>query len=136
MARENPILLLDGFKQVDRVLRSGRVDVLKLNVDEVKELTGTDFAIEEANKLLRGPKPLLRRKGALLALTDGPRPALLFSKVGGAWKLEVPMISCVNAIGAGDVCTGIFLHSLVVAQLPLYLIARIQTSIYPPQEAD
>lgn len=111
-----PILLLDGFKGVDRVLRSGRVDVLKLNVDEVKALTGQDSAAAAAAVLLHGDEPLLRRPDALLALTDGPRTAFLFSKSGDAWTLEVPPIECVNSIGAGDVCTGIFLHSLVAAR--------------------
>ena len=34
---------------------------------------------------------------------------------GAAWALHVPSVECVNAIGSGDVCTGIFLHSLVAA---------------------
>ena len=29
--------------------------------------------------------------------------------------MHVPQIACVNAIGAGDVCTGVFLHALVAA---------------------
>lgn len=110
------LLMVDAFKtgDVSKLLTTGRVDVLKLNVDEVKALTGTSSAEEAAAKLLGGAQAHLRRPGALLALTDGPRPARLFSK-HASWLLHVPQIECVNAIGAGDVCTAVFLHSLMTS---------------------
>ena len=110
-----PILLLDGHKQVEQVLCSGRVDVLKINVDEARALTAMDRPRDCASRLLEGSGALLRRPGAMLALTDGPNAARLFLKGGGAFTFRVPVIECVNAIGAGDVCTAIFLHELVVA---------------------
>lgn len=73
----NTLLMVDAFKEADvrAVLDSGRVDVLKLNVDEVKVLTSAATADEAAASLLRGPEAPLRRPGALLALTDGPKSA-------------------------------------------------------------
>ena len=112
---ESVVLLLDGHKNVDDVLATGRVDVLKINVDEAKALTG-QATIPAAAAALMGK--VLTRAGALLALTDGPRPAHLFASDGSAWTLTVPEIECVNAIGAGDVCTGVFLHSYVSGLAP------------------
>jgi fructose-1-phosphate kinase PfkB-like protein len=113
---EDVLLLLDGHKQVEEVLASGRVDILKLNVDEVQALTSTSTPEEAAHAVLRAPNSLLTRPGALLALTDGSAPARLFAANGASWTLEVPQIDCVNAIGAGDVCTAIFLAELVAAR--------------------
>mmetsp|Transcript_72126 Transcript_72126/g.120072 ORF Transcript_72126/g.120072 Transcript_72126/m.120072 type:complete len:338 (+) Transcript_72126:33-1046(+) len=110
------ILLLDGFKGIEGVLNSGRLDVLKINVDEVKALTGAAGPREAAHLLLHAKNAPLCRPGSLLALTDGAGAALLFSKSGRSWQISVPRIRCVNAIGAGDVCTGVFLHSLVIAR--------------------
>jgi len=108
-------LLLDGVKQVEEVLSSGRLDVLKLNLMEVKALSRTESAAAAA-ELLFAEDGALRRRGAVLAITDGPRPALLFSSAQLAWRLHVPAVACVNAIGAGDVCTAIFLYELVRAR--------------------
>ena len=109
-----PLLLLDGFKQVEAVLASGRLDVLKLNCDELRALTGAADVAAAARELL-GDGGALRRANAVLALTDGPRPASIFSSTG-AWEIEVPRVDCVNAIGAGDVCTGVFIHELAKAR--------------------
>ena len=113
---EGVLLLLDGHKNVEEVLSSGRCDVLKINVDEVKALTGLDAPDDAARALLHGEAAPLVRPGALLALTDGPAPARLYSKGGAAWRLHVPRIECVNAIGAGDVATAVFAHTLAAAR--------------------
>jgi fructose-1-phosphate kinase PfkB-like protein len=39
----------------------------------------------------------------------------LYAASGHAWRLHVPTLAVKNAIGAGDVCTAIFLHELAVA---------------------
>jgi fructose-1-phosphate kinase PfkB-like protein len=110
-----PLLLLDGFKQVEGVLGSGRLDVLKLNLDELKALTSRAEAREAASSLLHGSGARLTRPGAVLAVTDGPRPAYLFQG-RAAWTLKVPSLQAVNAIGAGDVCTGVFAAQLAAAR--------------------
>lgn len=122
---EETLLLVDSSKGIDSLLESGRVDVLKINVDEAKALTGKSCAEAAAAALLGGARAPLRRPGALLALTDGPRPAQLYCASQdpsgpGTWKaykISVPSIECVNAIGAGDVCSAIFLHELVAARM-------------------
>lgn len=106
-----PLLLLDGFKAVEGVLDSGRLDVLKLNRDELIALTQRTSVHEAAASLLFGAGARLTRPNAALAVTDGPRPAMLFRR-NGAWRLRVPELTCVNAIGAGDVCTGVLAHQL------------------------
>jgi sugar/nucleoside kinase (ribokinase family) len=125
------------------VLDSGRLDVLKLNLDELAALTKLNTPAAAARHLLAGPAARLRRPGAVVAVTDGPRPALLFQagpnpnpnlypdlypdpdpdpnpnpsaglfQADRAWRLSVPTVEpVINAIGAGDVCTGIFAHHL------------------------
>ena len=76
---------------------------------QAQALTHTDSVAAAAHALIRagageaaeaaeeGEAPL-RRPGALLALTDGPNPALLISR-SSAWRLHVPQVECVNAIG-------------------------------------
>ena len=114
-ATAEPLLLLDGFKQVNAVLASGRLDVLKLNLDELSALTSCTDARVAASTLLHGADARLTRPGAMIAVTDGPRPALLFQG-RAAWRLTVPKLDAVNAIGAGDVCTGVFAHELAAAR--------------------
>lgn len=117
-ALDSVLLLLDGHKNVDEVLSTGRVDVLKINCDEARALTGKSTPELAAEALLSGDGAPLSRPNALLALTDGPKPARLFARGGASWTLTVPRIECVNAIGAGDVCTGVLLHSLAQGMPP------------------
>ena len=68
--------------------------------------------------LYKADAPLQSRPASMVALTDGPHAARLFFKAGKAassFSLKIPEIECVNAIGAGDVCTGVFLAKLVEA---------------------
>jgi sugar/nucleoside kinase (ribokinase family) len=85
--------------------------VLKINRDELMTLTKQPTAHEAASLLLRGADARLTRPNAAIAVTDGPRPAMLFRRAR-AWRLAVPAVPCVNPIGAGDVCTGVFAHQL------------------------
>ena len=59
LAGAPPLLLLDGHKNVDAVLRSGRVDVLKINVEEALALTGAPTAEDAAaaRPSARAPPP-------------------------------------------------------------------------------
>mmetsp|Transcript_73510 Transcript_73510/g.195474 ORF Transcript_73510/g.195474 Transcript_73510/m.195474 type:complete len:155 (-) Transcript_73510:340-804(-) len=103
--------MLDGYKGIEPVLQTGRVDVLKLNAFELQQLTGASTVDDAAASLLRARDAPLKRDGALVAVTDGPRPARLYS-AERSWTLSVPQITVTNAIGAGDVCTAVFLHAL------------------------
>ena len=52
---------------------------------------------------------------SLISSTDPVATLAIFSSTG-AWEIEVPRVECVNAIGAGDVCTGVFIHELAKAR--------------------
>ena len=58
-------------------------------MDEAKALTGEATAEAAAARLLHADGAPLSRAGAVLALTDGPRPARLFTKSGAAFTLHV-----------------------------------------------
>ncbi len=117
-ATADTLIMVDASKPADvsTLLESGRVDVVKCNLDEIKALTSTASADDAASRLLRGPLAPLCRPGALLALTDGADAARLYEATGSAWRLRVPSIAVKNAIGAGDVCTAIFLAELAAAR--------------------
>ena len=70
--RTTPLLLLDGFKAVEGVLDSGRLDVLKLNLDELAALTKLNTPAAAARHLLSGPAERLRRPGAVVAAQPQP----------------------------------------------------------------
>ena len=105
------LLLLDGHKQVEGVLSSGRLDVLKLNAHELSDLTGEADVSRAARQLFQGVEAPLRRPGALLAVTNGSGDAMLYG-AAAAWRLRVPRVEALNAVGAGDVTMGVFVHSL------------------------
>jgi flagellar motor switch/type III secretory pathway protein FliN len=91
--------------------------VLKINLKELLQLTQQSTVQAGASHLLRGADARLTRPNAAIAITDGGRPAMLFSH-SGAWQLKVPPVKCVNPIGAGDVCTGVCSPALSLPLLP------------------
>lgn len=149
-----PLVVLDSSQGVGGLLATGRVDVLKVNRDELLALAGEREdgagAVDRAARLVLrglaggagaagagaaiGGLGQARREaharagsapaadgsdGGVLAVTDGGSSAALFTMdAAGAlrkWALSVPRVEAVNAIGAGDVCTGIFAHKLACA---------------------
>ena len=96
---------------MEGVLSSGRLDVLKLNADELSSLTGEADVSRAARQLFQGVEAPLRRPGALLAVTNGSGDAMLYG-AAAAWRLRVPRVEALNAVGAGDVTMGVFVHSL------------------------
>ena len=112
------VLLLDSAKGVDGVLSSGRVDVLKINVDEAKALTQTssaELAAEATSPCPRCATTPARCHGR--PHRRAPSRARVFKRAPRRnYTLAVPAIECVNAIGAGDVYTGVFIRKLVEAR--------------------
>jgi fructose-1-phosphate kinase PfkB-like protein len=98
-------ILLDGVKEVEPVLEQG-VSLLKVNRDEMKELTGRDDFLTSCSSLRE------RYSIENIVMTDGSRP------VGAALgtdihSVEMPDIGKpVNVIGAGDA----FLAGWIYAQ--------------------
>ena len=80
---------------------AARADVVKASVDDLAYLYPGSSAAEAAEVLLAaGP--------ALVLVTDGPRPARAFLP-GAVLTVEVPTVSVVDTIGAGDAFGGGFL---------------------------
>ena len=99
-----PFLLLDGFRGVDATLKTRRVDVLKINSDELTALSGIPDLDEAAAKVFE----LFLRPSSCLAVTRGPEQALLYiGQEGGKpprkWVFDVPRLETevANPIGAG-----------------------------------
>ena len=99
-AHGNKPLMLDAFRGVDRLLTTGRVNVLKINRQEAAALTGAS-------------EPAAIAKAAFeqfaldaLLLTDGPDTAWVFEP-DSTWQIQPPRIHVLNPIGAGDTCAGV-----------------------------
>ncbi len=106
-AKEGKPVLMDSFMAVERTLASGAVDLLKINVEEFRKLSGED----ESGEALRSA--LKRFKLQAIALTDGPRPARL-ADGKGLWSYELPELSgVVNPLGAGDCCSAVALSDIL-----------------------
>ena len=118
------ILLLDGWKGVDETLATKRVNVLKINADELGWLTGE----KDLDKAAAAAMAKYMAPGAVLAVTRGSQSALLYSQTantGGSPKdsthsaasisvteFEITPVTAVNPIGAGDTCSSVLLYAL------------------------
>ena len=112
------ILLLDGFKGVEKTLATKRVNVLKINADELCWLTEE----KDLDKAARIAMETHLAPGALLAVTRGPSSALLYSSSGGGsqdgsapisvTEFEITPVKALNPIGAGDTCSSVLLYAL------------------------
>jgi len=113
------ILLLDGFKGVEKTLATKRVNVLKINADELCWLT----AEKDLDKAAHVAIETHLAPGALLAVTRGPSSALLYSSSSGGDKdgsgprisvteFEITPVEALNPIGAGDTCSSVLLYAL------------------------
>lgn len=104
-ARPRAIVLLDAVQEVAPALEAG-VDVLKVNCDELRRIAdGADR--DQAAEYCLKHYPLWA-----VAVTDGARPAALFTRQG-AWEFHLPALDDVrNTIGAGDCTAAVFLNRL------------------------
>jgi fructokinase len=72
----------------------GRVDVVKVSVEDLQWLEPLTDALDAARRLLdRGPAAVL--------VTDGPRPVRVVT-AAGVTELAVPAVRVVDTVGAGD----------------------------------
>ncbi len=136
-AKGNATLLLDSYRDVDAVLATGQVDILKVNAHELNSLADK---IRRERLLSRPERPSSTPDDALtlfeafqlrqLAVTAGPDTAWLFERPDRdgsssrfiAWKFyefRLPTIEdVVNPIGAGDTVGAIFLSQLIAGAPP------------------
>ena len=106
------LALLDAYKGVE-ALAGLPLDVLKINVDELRELSGVEDVPAAARRCLD------LMGVATLALTDGPKRAWLFRRGGGAWVFTLPRLDqVVSPIGAGDTVSGVLFAELLAGRPP------------------
>ena len=80
--------------------------ILKINMDELKKLTGET----EAQTALRSGMAKWPR--GVLAITDGAAAAYL-AAAGKMWRYAIPHIEVVSALGAGDTCSAVTLSEFL-----------------------
>jgi len=125
------ILLLDSYQQIPAVLATGRVDILKVNVHELRSLAestrrGDQPACAEPIESIPAMALTLFATHQLraLAVTAGPDTAWLFEAPSASsspcphrtWRFyeyRLPVVDgVVNPIGAGDTVGAVFLAQL------------------------
>ena len=90
-----PTAIVDAGRYRARLWRVlGRVDIVKVSVDDLAWLDPLAEPLEAAKRLMdRGPAAVL--------VTDGPRPVRLVT-AAGVLELAVPVVRVVDTVGAGD----------------------------------
>lgn len=132
-------VLLDGYRQVRPALAAGPT-ILKINAEEIRHLTGR-INLEDAAFDCLTQFPL-----QMLAITDGPHPAFLFTRQV-SWQFDQPTLAVRSAIGAGDCASAVLLRELLAGQPPQeafrYALAAAnasclteQPSNFQPKEAE
>ena len=136
-AKGNAILLLDSYRDVEAVLATGQVDILKVNAHELRSLaagmcsdsrpTATKSQIPIPDAALTLFRLFQLRQ---LAVTAGPETAWLFERpqmdagrgehrVWKFYEFHLPTVEgVVNPIGAGDTVGAIFLSQLIAGAPP------------------
>ncbi|MEW6745685.1 MAG: PfkB family carbohydrate kinase [Planctomycetota bacterium] len=125
------LLLLDAWKGIERTLGTGKVDILKVNAEELRTLAGR-WSESTGEGPAKGNESIQRAAGSVfaaynlrwIAVTAGAKTAWLFEKPrveGGRQRLwswpffefRLPVLEgVVNPIGAGDTVGAIFLAQL------------------------
>ena len=103
-AKHHKILLVDAVYAP--MLDAAGDFVLKINMDELKKLTGET----EARQALRSG--MERWPRGVLAITDGAGQAYLAAQ-GKMWRYTIPHIEVVSALGAGDTCSAVSMSAIV-----------------------
>ena len=98
--KEGKPLIVDSYKGILPVLEAG-IDILKINRRELE-------ALSESNDVFAGGTKIRKRYPvSVLAVTDGPEKACLFSDEGFT-ECPVPKIDkVINPIGAGDTVSAV-----------------------------
>ncbi|ORX96820.1 Ribokinase-like protein [Basidiobolus meristosporus CBS 931.73] len=117
------VFLLDAYKDVAKILETGKVNVMKINREELNNIVGGAHDSSAASDDIPS---LARRFFAMyqvdyLAITNGPERAYLFPNSDSEYyAFEIPKLTSVlgndstkplriNPLGAGDTCSAVFL---------------------------
>ena len=103
-AKHHKVLLVDAV--YSPMLEAAGDFILKINMDELKKLTGEG----EARTALRSAMAGWPR--GVLAITDGASSAYLAAG-GKVWRYAIPRIEVVSALGAGDTCSAVTLSEFL-----------------------
>ena len=103
-AKHGKVLLVDAVYAP--MLDAAGDFILKINMDELKKLTGE----ADAQAALRSGMEKWPR--AVLAITDGAAAAYL-AAAGKTWRYAIPRIEVVSALGAGDSCSAVTLSEFL-----------------------
>lgn len=106
-AKHGKVLLVDAV--YSPMLDAAGDFILKINMDELKKLTGEG----DARSALRSGMERWRR--GVLAITDGAGQAYLAAE-GKMWRYTIPRIEVVSALGAGDTCSAVTLSELLTGR--------------------
>jgi len=109
-------VLMDAFNptaDVSAILAQGAVDIYKVNAYEICTIMGAE-GLKEGEVTADQVKDAISRafdkfsSVSHFAVTDGASGAFLFSREPrGAVRYEIPKVSCLNPIGAGDTVAGV-----------------------------
>lgn len=104
-------VLLDAWKDVNPTLENG-VDVLKINSDEIKDMTRKK-SLEDAIKAC-----LKKYDVKIVAITAGAHNSVLVEN-GNMWVFKIPKLKKIlNPIGAGDTVSAVFFAEYLAGKLP------------------
>ncbi|KAK9764983.1 hypothetical protein K7432_007055 [Basidiobolus ranarum] len=117
------IFLLDAYKDVTKILDTGKVDVMKINREELNTLIESHHGSSlDSNDVPSNARKFFELyQVGNLAITDGPEKAYLFSNNHREYHtFEIPTLSSIlsndltkplqiNPLGAGDTCSAVFL---------------------------
>jgi fructose-1-phosphate kinase PfkB-like protein len=117
-AKANIPLLMDACTNIEAVLNE-YVEILKINLDELKLLSGKRKAETAANYIF------VKYNVKIIAVTDGPKSAHLFLRKSGEnpkrgcthYEYSIPKLkNVINPIGAGDTVSAVLLAQYIAGQ--------------------
>ena len=111
-AKEHKTLLIDSWKNITPVLQCAENAVLKINGDELRELTG----IADTKTALKKLFDSCNLRG--IAITNGAESAY-YAEGGKIWQYSIPKLDhVVNPVGSGDTASAVFMSELLVGNEP------------------
>eukprot|EP00912_Choanoflagellata_sp_UC4_P000366 UC4_evm1s226 len=102
------LMMLDGYKGIENVMRTGAIDILKINIHELRHLSNLE---PSASPLRCATKIFSMTTLKTIAVTNGPSEAYFFPRTPELsmpyryYEYKLPALNpntVLNATGAGD----------------------------------